>query len=66
MIKRSNNLKVTATWMQSEPASDRWQELHAMLSRSPTTAAYGWARRSSMFFKWRGLPASVSTLRTTG
>ena len=66
MIERDNNLKLTATWMRSEPAPDRWQELHAVLSRSPTTAAYGWARRSSMICKWRGVPASVSALRKAG
>ena len=66
MIKRDNKLELTATWTRSAAAPDRWQELHAILSRSPNTAAYGWARRSSMVCKWRGVPAAVSALRTAG
>ena len=66
MIKRDNKLELTATWTRSAAAPDRWQELHVILSRSPTTAAYGWARRSSLICKWRGVPATVSAMRAAG
>jgi hypothetical protein len=65
MIKRDNNLKQSVTWTRSEPASARWQEMHAILSRSPATAAYGWAKRSSTICKWRGVPAVVSVILPT-
>lgn len=60
MINRDTNSKLTAQWIRMVPATDRWHELHNLLSRSPGTAMYGWARRSSMICKWRAVPAAVS------
>lgn len=60
MNKREVNAQLTARWAQVSPAPNRWQEMHSTLSRAPETAAYGWARRSSMICKWRAGPAHVS------
>lgn len=58
MINRNTNF--TQTTNRVVPATDRWHELHTLLSRSPGTALYGWAARSSMICKWRAVPAVVS------
>jgi hypothetical protein len=60
MIKREANPKLTARWGQVLLAPSRWQEMHAILSRAPATAEYGWARQSSIVCKWRAEPAAVS------
>lgn len=59
MINRDTNSTLTAQ-TRVVPTTDRWHELHTLLSRSPGTAMYGWARRSSMICKWRAVPAAVS------
>jgi len=59
MNKRESNPK-QSNWTGTRLASARWQELHTHLSRSPETAAYGWAASSSLICKWRAAPAAVS------
>ena len=61
MIKRKEDPQLTARWAQVLRAPNRWQEMHAILSRAPATAEYGWARRSSIVCKWRAEPAAIST-----
>jgi hypothetical protein len=64
MINRETKPHLTAQWTRVVPTTDRWHELHTLLSRSPGTALYGWAARSSMICKWRAVPAGVSAAAT--
>ena len=64
MNRHDTKTYVTAAGNRRVPATDRWHELHTLLSRSPGTALYGWARRSSMICKWRAVPAGVSATFT--
>jgi hypothetical protein len=62
MTRREPLSKLTAQWLRTTPAAQRWQTLQSLLSQHTGIESSAWTRRSSVICKWRALPASVSAL----